>query len=348
MGAGIAETEIDFEMDIGIGAELQSVTPPNSNFTGWHQSGIHWFYFIGGDLITRKRWLPSSSGSHWYYLLTENIGILPKGSMHRGGWIQPDGIAYFARPMANVQTSPATTGPIGSLIASSSGTVSITINGTARHFNSAGVCTTNPQRVRDARIRRDSTCNLSLAQVLFAYDDGTINFNSTFRIDFDITGSILRDSNLNGTTGGCAQLNHLICNQDLTRRPRCADDEDCNRTAGHHKGSARLNAISLDPNFYTLRLVGHSICWWGDHDSNGILRHGRVGGLGNVYGKNIIIDSTQRIDFVTYAIEHELTHNLGASHNTCHSTQRCALKTQNDMGRWCDNCRKNIWYRKWH
>lgn len=71
------------------------------------------------------------------------------------------------------------------------------------------------------------------------------------------------------------------------------------------------------------------------------LRRGKqqVIGLGNVNGKNSIT-STLSTSSLKRSIQHELTHNLGGTHENCTPNQDCVLK--GDFNKWCDNCREAI------
>lgn len=83
---------------------------------------------------------------------------------------------------------------------------------------------------------------------------------------------------------------------------------------------------------YTYRLVGHRVCYY---DSS----HNEVVGLGNVNGKNAITSLISSPN-IARSIQHELSHNLGASHTTCNTSQQCVL--QGYIDKWCDTCRENI------
>lgn len=179
--------------------------------------------------------------------------------------------------------------------------------------------------VKPARIIYDTTCNFSEAILNTAYANAIAEFARNFGIEFNLL-STTYSAQLNGSS--CPNTSYTImCNSN------CGNVATC--TTNHHKGASRLLQISTSPSYYTFRIVGHRICYY----DVGKSLHSSKGGLGTVNGKEAII-STLSVANVPKTIQHELTHNLGGSHNTCVEGEYCAL--QGDMDEWCTVCTNAI------
>jgi len=177
---------------------------------------------------------------------------------------------------------------------------------------------------KSARILYDSSCPYSASELNNYYSSAVGAFTTEFFIRFNRNST----SYLSSLTGAsCPNTDKSsICTED------CGGLSNCNKL--HHKSSQRLLNVEQSSSYYTYRLVGHALCYY----ENG--QHKGVVGLGNVNGKNAITSVTSSPD-IARSIQHELTHNLGGSHNTCDAnSQRCVLKGDKDY--WCDTCRANI------
>ena len=89
-------------------------------------------------------------------------------------------------------------------------------------------------------------------------------------------------------------------------------------------------------NRYTLRIVDYAMCFYYASKAT----HIGASGLGDLGGYDTTISYLKSPDFER-TIQHELTHNLGASHGECDkTTDPCILK--NNMNTWCDICKDDI------
>lgn len=78
-------------------------------------------------------------------------------------------------------------------------------------------------------------------------------------------------------------------------------------------------------------MVAYNICYY----SNG--SHGRIGGLASITGRDSVV-TTAEGHGMSYLIQHELSHNIGANdHNTLDT---CVIN--GDKGFWCSDCRAKI------
>jgi len=171
----------------------------------------------------------------------------------------------------------------------------------------------------DARIFYDSGSTLSASAITEVYNSAVVDIYSTYYIDFNLTSTSL-SSQLNGASCPNSSVSDI-----------CTISCGANSTCGtaHHKSSLRLLNTLQSDSYYTYRLVSHAICYYDDGD------HSEVVGLGHRPGMNSITSMESTPNLVR-SIQHELTHNLGGSHNTCISSQKCVLN--GDFGYWCDNC----------
>ena len=173
------------------------------------------------------------------------------------------------------------------------------------------------------RIYYDSSCSYTAEEIENEFELATEIFLTEFYIDFDLQFvEYLPDLDCSAECHAATQRSS--CTVD------CSDLSTCNST--HHRGSRRLLTVQPSTIYYTYRLVGYAVCVY----SNG--SHSIVVGSGNVNGKNSVTSVLITGD-LQRSIQHELTHNLGASHNTCLGAS-CVLN--GNKGLWCDSCREII------
>lgn len=175
--------------------------------------------------------------------------------------------------------------------------------------------------VKDVKIIYDYTCTYSESQMNSALEGATADFASDFAIDFTRYHTMYT-SELTGSS--CPYTsNSSYCNAS------CGNNDNCNDI--HHKGASRLLNIQPSPlTMYTCRVVGHRMCFYNNNKNT----HSGVLGLGDRLGRDSIV--THYSGDLEYLIQHEMTHNLGASHDECMPGQQCVL--DGDMGIWCANC----------
>lgn len=178
---------------------------------------------------------------------------------------------------------------------------------------------------KSVRILYDSSCSYTASQLNSYFSTAVEAFSSEFFIDFN-----------RAYTSSSTLLNGASCpNTETTALCTAACGALSNCDTMHHKGSGRLLDVATSTSYYTYRLVGHRLCYYDEDEGT----HSGVVGLGYRPGKDAIT-SVYSSTNIARSIQHELTHNLGGSHSTCNSNQRCVL--QGDMDYWCDTCRANI------
>jgi len=179
--------------------------------------------------------------------------------------------------------------------------------------------------IYNARIYYDYGSILSASSLAYIYNSAVEDFYNTYCIDFSLIATS-RSSQLDGAS--CPNTNdNNICTSS------CGSYSTCRTT--HHKGAWGFLDILGSDSYYTYRLVNHALCYY----QNSTGEHKSVVGLGDCPGKNSISSILISPD-IECSIQHELTHNLGCSHNTCVESQMCVLK--GDIGYWCDACRSII------
>lgn len=182
--------------------------------------------------------------------------------------------------------------------------------------------------VLQAFIYYDSTCAFLEGELRDAYRESNEDFLSQFNINFNLVG--------------VASTNELKCDESCSAATlidncsnTCAPNEDC--LTSHHRCAARLLKLLRPETYYVYRFVGYGMCGIDKGE------HIRVGGLGYTGGKHAVATSASTGDHYecVRVFQHELTHNLGASHNNCDNNgQRCILK--GDVGVWCTDCEAAI------
>ncbi len=224
---------------------------------------------------------------------------------------------------ASSNTTVCTINSSGIVSGLSLGVSTITVtNKITRVSGSFTVCVL-PLVTYDARLFYDSGTTQSASTLELVYKSAIKDIRRAYCIEFNLM-STAESSLLNGNS--CPNTTSSnICNST------CGSVSSCSSL--HHKSASRLLSLLQNNGYYTYRLVSHAICTYSDSSHYGIV------GLGYRPGKNAItsLESTPNL---TRSIQHELTHNLGGSHDTCISTQKCVL--HGDYGYWCDNCRAAI------
>jgi hypothetical protein len=306
-----------------------------------------------GSMVTGWIW----DGSHWFFLNNAH-GTTNAGKMATG-WLHDAGQTYFLRQLNN--QSGTGTGPRGSMLLGTTRTV----DGQSRTFNNSGHCSfeTRP-RVFDARIRFDQTyffaeranahetamTDFRLATSAFG---GPRMFDAGFNVVFSLRGDVLRSSDLNGSET-CSRLNSQHCNIanfPMDGNQNCGTLANCNRplsntiaNTGHHKSASRLmDALSAN-NTYTVSMVNHALCRWDTKTSTHLPIRGSgivLAGVGTVPGRDsIIVHSSTTPNRVI--IQHELSHNFGAHHDSCmwySIGARCVIGGgAAHFGEWCPVC----------
>lgn len=157
----------------------------------------------------------------------------------------------------------------------------------------------------------------------YHYNTAVAAITNKFYVDFEVK-NIGYSSSLN-LSASCSTGQFVACNQS------CAPLSSCNTK--HHKGGYRLTNLLTSSTSYTCRLVSYTLCCYNEG------AHIDADGSGNVSGKNSIVttDSTRSLQTL---IQHELSHNLGADHDTCDENQDCVLK--GNEGFWCSACETAI------
>lgn len=173
-------------------------------------------------------------------------------------------------------------------------------------------------RTKDARIYYDASCTESASTLTTYFNSATQEIKSTFNIEFKLA-YVTFSSLLDGSS--CSKT---ICDSS------CGALSSCSTL--HHKGAGRLIDLLKSSSYYTYRLVGHRLCYYNSS-------HGEIIGLGYRPGRDSITSLVSSPN-IPRSIQHELTHNLGASHTTCVEYQDCVLK--GDMNKWCEKCKTDI------
>lgn len=159
--------------------------------------------------------------------------------------------------------------------------------------------------------------------IQFHYDTAVERIKTDFYVDFEIEN--IWYSSLLNLSSSCKPDPELeVCTAS------CAPVSSC--SSRHHRSGYRLNDL-LQSSLYTCRMVSYTLCCI----DNG--EHIPIDGAGDVGGKNSSV-STDTITGLQILIRHELSHNLGAVHDTCIETEACAL--QNEEGGWCQSCEATI------
>jgi hypothetical protein len=323
--------------------------------TGWWQNPDgHWYYIQNNVMLTGWRELPTGTGSSirdWFYFrewanypttgpvgsmvvgqlqwgneiyfLNDTVNTGERGRMITGWHRRANGNVFYHRKVGNEQGTG--TGMKGSAIQNRD----VYIGGRDRDFSSTGICSvaTRPV-VLNARILRDPSYSGTATQAQEAFFSAVATFeNSSF---FDIVFTLHNGNQVENFGGGfnsgnCRLDNTLRCNSS------CGFvDSRCN--GNHHRSDERIVSLRDDaPSVYTVRIVGHRLCFWDGRD------HRNSFGIAEVGGKNSLATTVNHYrDGVSYVIRHELGHNLGA----VHCRVRCIMNDtlMDAFDNWCTPC----------
>lgn len=173
------------------------------------------------------------------------------------------------------------------------------------------------------RILYDSSCELPDGKILDYFYSAVQSFPNQFSVIF-LCDSISLSLQLDGAVCTPALWGE-ICSEQCGPLSICA--------SAHHQSATRLLSKDTSIYNYTYRIVGHKLCAYNDGE------HQAVVGQGEVHGLNSI-SSTIESSNLARSIQHELSHNLGADHSYCISSQSCVLNGQ--MNFWCTACTQRI------
>jgi hypothetical protein len=131
---------------------------------------------------------------------------------------------------------------------------------------------------------------------------------------------------------------------DFCSHSRCGVIANCNNsnTTGHHKGAVSLierNPLIKSNSIYTTRVVGHGICFFRESTGRHLVTFPDGEGLGGIaefMGMDTLISDRSKAA-INVLIQHELSHNFGAS--DCIATA-CVMNANQFplLNNWCSNC----------
>ncbi len=182
-----------------------------------------------------------------------------------------------------------------------------------------------PADARLVKLVCDNLCTKTDSYIENAFLNGVAAFETRFDIDFRIM-SISRESFSNGNSCPYTEDN-VGCDSN------CGTETSC--YSNHHKNAPKLMGTTSSTSYHTYRFVGHGLCFYDDEKKS----HDDYYGFGEVDG-TLAITSDYTTPYLARTIQHELTHNLGASHKTCTETG-CVLNGSNFNG-WCKQCENTI------
>ena len=122
----------------------------------------------------------------------------------------------------------------------------------------------------------------------------------------------------------------VICNSN------CAPDSTC--STNHHKAASRALYTNVSETYYTWRFVDHAMC---AYDDEKIDPHYELAGLANACGKNSVVSAMSSLNPVS-TLQHELSHNLGATDHDCTPGKNCVLGEGDYVNEWCPRHRAMI------
>jgi hypothetical protein len=220
------------------------------------------------------------------------------------------------------------------------------------------------QRVcdRSIRVRHDSSYSGGNNTIITSFNNARSRINDVFDIRFPAVTAAniaLDDIRLNGRqngAAGCLRNNNIRCGTAGNYPPGFGNNNpNCgialiNCNGRHHRSAERLlNSIInqyAHHSVYTMGVVGHALCFWDDGF------HDPVGGVAfrsvpNQFEDRESLVTTSWHEGLAFLMQHELSHNLGASHARCQWTftngVRCSIDgPESDIGVWCANCTRDI------
>ncbi len=181
----------------------------------------------------------------------------------------------------------------------------------------------------NARILYDTTCTLTSFEMTSAYNEAIPAFLDEFNIEFNLT-SVAYSADLDVDSSCYSQNINDICTA------ACGLTYFCNTS--HHKSAYRLNLEATSSYYYTYRLLGYAVCRY-DSSQEEQYKHDAIVGAAKINGKNACTSTITTSNLIR-SIQHELTHNLGGTHDNCAEGELCVLK--NNVGYWCSSCREAI------
>ena len=129
----------------------------------------------------------------------------------------------------------------------------------------------------------------------------------------------------------CSELSPMvICNSN------CAPNSTC--STNHHKSADRALYTNVSETYYTWRFVDHAICVYNDEK---IDPHYEIAGRANGGGKNSVVSEMSSLNPV-HTLQHELSHNLGATDHNCTPDENCVLGEGDYVDVWCPRHRAMI------
>lgn len=165
-----------------------------------------------------------------------------------------------------------------------------------------------------------------------SYMNAVVPFSAEFGIVFNVSPvTMTRSVLLNGgqhlfAFGRCRRPNNQTC------AASCGALSNCDRN--HHRNDDRLlDTHGVSTTDYVIRVVGHALCYWQDN------AHRRSGGLADVRGRDSLVSTEAWGTPLSIVMQHELSHNLGATHTTCWDILCVLVSVRNS---WCPPCRHSI------
>ena len=183
-----------------------------------------------------------------------------------------------------------------------------------------------------SRIFYDSTAmsSFSTSEIEQAFQTVATGFKNKFHIFFTNTSTNFSSEIDVITDTNC----HVSSDVSSYCTSECASVINCNTL--HHRSAYRLNGLLNSDEYYTCRVVSYALCVYKDST------HKKIYGQAILNGKDSIV-SASSINSLKSLIQHELSHNFGARHETCMAEtigQKCTLA--GDFGYWCDACEAAI------
>lgn len=175
------------------------------------------------------------------------------------------------------------------------------------------------------RIFYDQTVTWAPNELAYAYNNATEKILSTFNLNFNLQ-TVLYNNALDFDTT-------CTIGRDVGCTEVCGILHSCEFI--HHKGACRLLGHLVADSMHTFRFVNYTLCRYDAEFET----HDEVGGIGEVGGNDCILTLPDAQGKLKLFIQHELTHNMGATHDTCDG-YNCVLAGYEDT--WCASCEEAI------